>query len=113
VNRAAAQSTTAYLATFAALAALTALTVGVARLDLGGANSVVALAIAAIKAALVLLFFMHVRGSSPLIRATIAVACLWLAILFGFTLLEFTTRVRHQRPALVGVAETALPSRRL
>lgn len=89
------QSTTTYGLVFAALCLLTLLTVGVAYLDLGGANPAVAVAIAAGKAALVLQFFMHVRGSSPLVRATIAVACLWLAILLGFTLLELTTRMQH------------------
>ena len=56
-----------YVATWAALMVLTVVTVGVAYLDLGVANDLVALAIAVSKALLVILFFMHVKDSSRLI----------------------------------------------
>ena len=56
-----------YLTVFALLLALTALTTGAAFVDLGAFNNVVALAIAACKATLVVLFFMHVRYSTRLI----------------------------------------------
>lgn len=84
----------AYVAVFAALLILTAVTVAVAFVDLGGLNNAVALAIAATKAALVMLWFMHVKGSSSLIRLTIAAGGLWLAILIGLTLADYTTRTR-------------------
>ena len=50
----------------AALLLLTLLTVGVAYLNLGALNTVIALTIATGKALLVVLFFMHVRYSRPL-----------------------------------------------
>jgi cytochrome c oxidase subunit 4 len=98
MNRTPLRPAAIYVLIFAALAALTFLTVGVAHLDLGGANAAVAVIIAAAKAALVLLFFMHARGSSPLIRATIAAACLWLVILLGLTMLELGTRNQLASP---------------
>jgi cytochrome c oxidase subunit 4 len=52
-----------YLAVFAALLVLTATTTAVAFVDLGVMNVVVMLAIAIVKAVLVVLFFMHVRYS--------------------------------------------------
>lgn len=85
-------SVATYLSVFAALLLLTAITVAVAFVDLGGANNVVALAIAGMKATLVLLWFMHVRGSSPLIKATVATGCGWLALLIGLTLADFVSR---------------------
>jgi len=53
--------TRVYYTVFAALLVLTALTVWIAFYDLGVLNDVAALGIAAIKATLVVLFFMHVR----------------------------------------------------
>ena len=50
-----------YLGVFAALMVGTALTVWAAHMDFGWANTPVALAIACSKAALVVLFFMHVK----------------------------------------------------
>jgi cytochrome c oxidase subunit 4 len=49
------------LTVFAALIALTALTVGVSYFDFGPLNLFVALGVATIKAALVALWFMHLR----------------------------------------------------
>jgi cytochrome c oxidase subunit IV len=54
------------LAVFAALIALTAITVAVSYFDFGPFNLVVALGIATIKAALVALWFMHLRYESGL-----------------------------------------------
>ena len=55
-----------YLAVFASLIFLTALTVWVAYQDLGMLNDVVALGIACTKATIVILFFMHVKYASQL-----------------------------------------------
>jgi cytochrome c oxidase subunit 4 len=81
-----------YLAIFAALLILTFATVLVARIDLGVMNDVVALGIAVTKALLVVLFFMHVRGSSRLTALTATSGFLWLAILLGITLLDYFSR---------------------
>jgi cytochrome c oxidase subunit 4 len=82
-----------YIAIFLALLALTGATVAVAEFDLGVMNDVVALGIAATKAMLVLLFFMHVRYSTRLTALTAIGGFLWLAILIGITLTDYFTRV--------------------
>ena len=81
-----------YLAVFLALIGLTVLTTGVAFLDLGPFNTVVALAIAFTKMLLVILFFMHVRQSSGLIRITLIAALFWFALLVAFTMSDYRTR---------------------
>ncbi len=57
-----------YYAIFGALMVLTAVTVGVAFINLGALNFPVAIAIAITKATLVILFFMHVKYSSQLTK---------------------------------------------
>ena len=81
-----------YLLIFASLMVLTAITVGVAFLDLGVLNDVVALAVAVLKATLVILFFMHVRHSHTMTKLTVVAAFFWLAILIGLTLADYLTR---------------------
>jgi len=81
-----------YILVFAALIVLTGLTTGVAFINLGKWNTVVALAIAGCKATLVVLFFMHLRWSSNLLRIVVASSLLWLAILIGLTLSDVFTR---------------------
>jgi cytochrome c oxidase subunit 4 len=81
-----------YLGVFAVLMVCTAITVGVAFLDLGVMNNVVALGIATLKASMVVLYFMHVRGSSSLTKAAIASGILFFAILVAFTLSDTLTR---------------------
>ncbi len=84
--------TRTYVLVCAALLALTLLTYMAAQIDLGPWNTVVALAIAVIKASLVILFFMHVRYSSPLTAVFILGGLLWLGILMAGTLNDFVTR---------------------
>ncbi len=81
-----------YYTVFGLLMALTLTTVGVALIDLGPFNTVAALVIAGIKATLVGLFFMHVRYSKKIIPLVILGALLWLGILIGLTLTDFTSR---------------------
>jgi cytochrome c oxidase subunit 4 len=85
-------STRTYYTIFATLMALTALTVGVATFDLGRLNVVAALAIAVVKATLVLLYFMHLRYSPRLTWLIVSVAFVWLAILIGLTMSDDLTR---------------------
>lgn len=85
--------TRTYYAIFIALIVLTAGTVWVATLDLGRLNIIAALAIAVIKAALVLLYFMHLRYSPRLTWLIVSVAFVWLAILIGLTMSDELTRV--------------------
>ncbi len=82
----------AYVGIFLTLLALTAVTVGAAFVDLGALNTPVALAIAGLKAALVIIFFMHVRSSEKLIWVFVGVGFYWLAIMMIFTLSDFFSR---------------------
>jgi len=81
-----------YLAVFAALIAGTAITVWAAFQDFGALNTVIALAIAAIKATLVILYFMHVRYSKPLTWVFIGAGILWLGILITLTVSDYVSR---------------------
>jgi cytochrome c oxidase subunit IV len=81
-----------YVGIFLVLMALTAVTVGVAFVDLGLMSPVVALAIAATKATLVGLYFMHVRFASRLIALYAAAGIVWLGILLTLTLTDYGAR---------------------
>jgi len=81
-----------YLMVFLSLITLTALTTGVAFIDLGPFNTVVALVIAFAKMLLVVLFFMHVKQSSGLIRVVLLAGFFWLALLIGLTMSDYRTR---------------------
>jgi cytochrome c oxidase subunit 4 len=75
-----------------ALLAGTLVTVVVARKDLGPLNIVVALSIAGAKAALVVLYFMHLRYSERLTRVFAAAALFWLVVLIAITMVDYYTR---------------------
>jgi len=81
-----------YYWVFAALIVGTALTVGVAFIDLGALNNVLMLGIAITKALLVVLFFMHVRWSTRLTWVVVASGFFWLLILFGLTMSDYLSR---------------------
>lgn len=81
-----------YFLIFGALLALTALTTGMAYVDLGVWNTIVALAIAVCKATLVALFFMHLRWSTHMMRVVLVSALIWLGILISLTTSDFFTR---------------------
>ena len=79
-------------AVYASLLGLTALTVLAAFQDLGGFNLPAALGVAALKAALVVLYFMHLRGESPVARVWAAAGLFWLLILLVFAMADVATR---------------------
>ena len=82
-----------YIVVWAALMALMILTAGLSRIDLGEWSTVVALAIAGIKALLVILFFMHVRYESEKMAWVFVVAgFFWLAILLALTMTDYVSR---------------------
>lgn len=81
-----------YCFVFAALLLLLALTVEAARHDLGPWNFAVAVLIAAAKAFLIALYFMHVRHIAPLTKLVVAAGLLWLGILFSLSLADYWTR---------------------
>lgn len=76
------------LAVFAALIVLTAATVAATRIDLGVWNLWIALGIATVKAALVALYFMHLRYDHPLNALIFVTALVFLALFLSLTLLD-------------------------
>ena len=80
---------------------MTLATAGAAFIDLGGnLNTVVAMLIAACKALLVILFFMHVRYSSRLTWVFVGAGFFWLMILLSLTLADVLSR--RWLPTVVG-----------
>lgn len=77
---------------YLALLALLAATVGVSYINLGPFSLIITVAIAATKAFLVGLFFMHVRESDRLTRLFVFSGFIWLAILISLTLSDYLTR---------------------
>src|ERR1051326_1557565 len=75
-----------------ALVVGTCATWGIAFIDLGIFNPVVALTIAVIKAVLVILFFMHVFYSSKLTKISVAAGFFWLLIMITMSLSDYLTR---------------------
>ena len=76
-----------YLLVFAALLVLTVITVAVASLDLTeGATVAVAVTIATVKAALVAMFFMHLKGEKPAVFWSLGLTGVLFAALFAFLL---------------------------
>jgi cytochrome c oxidase subunit 4 len=82
-----------YFVVWAILMSLMVLTAALSRVNLGDWSTVIALAIAAIKALLVLLFFMHLRYEDYKITAVVLFAgFFWLSILFVLSLTDYLTR---------------------
>ena len=81
-----------YYAIFAMLMVLTGITVAVAYIDLGRLNTVAAIAIACFKAMIVVLYFMHVKYSTRLIKLTVIAGLYWMGIIFALTLGDYLTR---------------------
>ncbi|MEP6644646.1 MAG: cytochrome C oxidase subunit IV family protein [Acidobacteriaceae bacterium] len=82
-----------YVTIWLALMVLTVVTAGVAFIDLGPLNTIVALAIATLKAVLVVLIFMHVKYTSEkLTKLVVISAVFWLFILLALSLFDYGTR---------------------
>jgi cytochrome c oxidase subunit IV len=81
------------LAIGVALLVFTFITVGAAFVNLGPFNPIIALLIATVKATLVVLFFMHVKGASEKLTAAVVVSgFFFLAILILLSLADYLTR---------------------
>jgi cytochrome c oxidase subunit 4 len=93
-----------YTLTWVALMALLIATFVLAHFRLGMWNPVAALAIAAAKAVLVALFFMHLKRSSALVVLFALVALFALAILFGLGSTDYATRTIHPAPWMAPAA---------
>jgi cytochrome c oxidase subunit 4 len=75
-----------------ALLILTALTVAASRIHFGSANMLIAMAIASIKASLVIAFFMHLKWDTGINKIVFLSAFLFLSLLFVYTLGDQATR---------------------
>jgi cytochrome c oxidase subunit 4 len=74
------------------LLVLLALTVGVAYLDLGWFNTPAAMLISASKAAIIILYFMHLRRAQGIVPIMAMVGFFWLAIMFALAFSDFASR---------------------
>jgi cytochrome c oxidase subunit 4 len=90
-----------YLAVFATLMVLTALTVIVAYFNFGAWNKVIALGIASFKATIVVLYFMHVKYASKLTKLFAVTGIFFLFILFALTMIDYGSRMWVNPPALL------------
>jgi cytochrome c oxidase subunit IV len=88
-----------YFVIFASLMLGTGVTVWAAFQNFGKLNIVIALAIATIKATLVVLYFMHARYSPKRTQLVIVCSVFWLAIMLALTLSDYDTRRDDTRPS--------------
>lgn len=81
-----------YLLTWLALLVLTAITVTVAGMHLGGLSVFVALLIASIKASVVVTWFMHLKHEQPVFKIMVFVCLGTFAIFIGITFVDILFR---------------------
>ncbi len=82
-----------YVTVLVILMLLTVLTVALSFVPSSGAMHILGgQLVAAAKASLVVLFFMHVLRSSAQTRAVITVTIFWVCLLLGLTLIDYLTR---------------------
>ncbi|HLV86798.1 MAG TPA: cytochrome C oxidase subunit IV family protein [Candidatus Sulfotelmatobacter sp.] len=82
-----------YVGIWAALIAGTILTVVAAHIDMGPFNAAVALIIATVKALLVALFFMHIKGAHErLLKLVVISTIFFLIILLALSMADYGTR---------------------
>jgi cytochrome c oxidase subunit 4 len=87
-------SSKTYYGIWILLLILTGLTAWIATVDLGPLNTVVALAIASVKATVVALFFMHVKyASEKMTKVVIISALFWMMILLTLSLTDYVWRL--------------------
>jgi cytochrome c oxidase subunit 4 len=87
-----AASLVSYFVVFATLMILTVITVWVSRIDLGALNTPLAMAIAIVKATVVILWFMHVIHSPRMTWIVVISSFLWLAVMFALFYSDYLTR---------------------
>jgi cytochrome c oxidase subunit 4 len=79
-------------AVWLALLALLATTVSASYLPLGSSNGIVSMSIAAIKASLIMYFFLKLRSASGLLRLVSLAGLFWLILAFSLTFNDYLTR---------------------
>jgi cytochrome c oxidase subunit 4 len=85
-------SARSYLLTGLALLAFLALTITAAYINLGPLNTIVAMSISVAKGALIVLFFMHLRYSKPIMWVFFAAGFFWLGIMFVLGMSDYMSR---------------------
>ena len=85
-----------YAMIFGVLMLGTLLTVGASMIPLGPFNAAVAIGIACTKAVFVVLFFMHVKYSSKLVKLTVAAGFFTFVVLVMMSLLDYVSRAWGQ-----------------
>jgi cytochrome c oxidase subunit 4 len=88
-----------YVGVIAWLMVLLIVTLGAAAVDLGMLNLPIAMLIAVVKAAIVMVFFMHLKYSSKLVVLFATIAFLFLAIMFVFSFNDYAARGWHPLPS--------------
>ena len=81
-----------YITVWAALVGLTAVTVGVKYADLQHLAIFTAIAIATVKASLVLMYFMHIRYESRIFAVMILVVMVTYGTFIGLTFVDYPFR---------------------
>jgi cytochrome c oxidase subunit 4 len=81
-----------YLIVYFLLMMLLLATIAASHIPTHGFNLVIALTIAIIKAVLVVLFFMHLKGSRGLVWVVAVASLLWLGILLALTMNDYVSR---------------------
>lgn len=89
-----------YTIVFVVLLLLLVITYVLAHIDLGRFNIATSLFIAAIKASLVLLYFMHLRSSVGILRVAAGVGAFWLSIMVFLTMTDYLSRDWLMLPSL-------------
>jgi cytochrome c oxidase subunit 4 len=89
------------------LLGLLALTTASAYLHLGIGNTLINLAVAAVKIGLIVLFFMHLRRSDVAVRLAAGAALLFLFFLAFLSFADFLTRPRGPAPWTAPVVTSA------
>jgi cytochrome c oxidase subunit IV len=87
-----AASARTYILTGVALLGLLALTIVVSYLNLGVLNPIITALISMTSTALIILFYMHVRRSKPLLWVFVGAGFFWLGIMFVLAFSDFMTR---------------------
>ena len=99
-----------YITIFVLLMVLTLATWGVTFVHLGMFNLPVALAIAVVKATLVIMFFMHVYWSPKIIKVTVGMSIFFLLIMLMMVMSDYLSRGYFGMPPFPNATATGTES---
>lgn len=90
---------------FVALLVLTFVTVAVTHFNFGQYNIVVALGVAVLKAALVALFFMHLRWDNPFNGLVLIAALIFVMLFISIAMLDSNAYMPNYQPPAAGTVK--------